>query len=141
MNCNATKTAGLADTDASAITNVMQTFLAAAHLNLENFLPNDILVNPSSELINPTIEQSFLGEDGINTLHRVCNAVSGVPVVISETEKFLSAIAAEYQRKMEQRKSADSILVAMSVARLALFKSGWVTPLVDLDFLGEARSV
>ncbi|KAG8872728.1 hypothetical protein FRB97_007411 [Tulasnella sp. 331] len=137
MNGGIIDTPSLADKYASAVSNAMQVMLAAVRLDLGNVLPNNILVNQSSELIDATIASSFPGDRNSSELYPLFNSANGPSVVVGEEEKFPSVIAAEYQCKVEQRKSAGSILVAVSVATLTLFKGGWAVFLLILTFLAK----
>ncbi|KAG8843577.1 hypothetical protein FRB96_003902 [Tulasnella sp. 330] len=131
----------------SAITNAMQAMLAAVRLDLGNVLPTNILVNRSSEIINATIAQTFPADgssnaqDGDVPLYDFLQGDDSIDVNIGDAERSPSNIAVEYQCRMEQRKSPGSIVIAVAVATLTLFKSGWAVFLLILTFLAKrARS-
>ncbi|KAG8869500.1 hypothetical protein FRB98_002450, partial [Tulasnella sp. 332] len=60
-----------------------------------------------------------------------------IPVNVEDAEKYPSIIPVNYLCRLEQQKSAGSIFVAVSVATLTLFKSGWAVFLLILGFLAK----
>ncbi|KAG8864765.1 hypothetical protein FRB96_003351 [Tulasnella sp. 330] len=124
-----------------AITNAMQTMLAAVRIDLGNILPNNILVNRSSELVSTIIAQTFPADShGDPSLYSDLIPVdpTSTPILVDVTVGINSTqIALEYQCRVEQRKSPGSIVVAVSVATLTLFKSGWAAFLVILTFFAK----
>ncbi|KAG9029708.1 hypothetical protein FRB95_005004 [Tulasnella sp. JGI-2019a] len=125
-----------------AINNAMQAMLAAVRIDLGNILPNNLLVNGSSELIAKTIA-SVLPVQGASveadTSSQLYEALIDPNTSVSaDIEKGGSAqIALEYQCRVDQRKSSGSIFVAVIVATVTLFKSGWAVFLLLVTFLAK----
>ncbi|KAG8997701.1 hypothetical protein FRB94_007497 [Tulasnella sp. JGI-2019a] len=122
-----------------AINNAMQAMLAAVRMDLGNVLPNNILVNRSSELISRTIAPVFPvqgANDSISTLYRdlVAPSTSGDYSPIDPGSDGPATIALEYQCRVEQRKGPGSIVIAVVVATVTLFKTGWAVFLLLLTF-------
>ncbi|KAG8870585.1 hypothetical protein FRB97_009623 [Tulasnella sp. 331] len=130
-----------------AITNAMQVMLAAVRIDLGNILPTNMFVNRSLELINATIASTFTADQSlVAELYATLSATDTPaaeeanqyrPITIGDAEKSPSHIDVGYQCRMEQQKSAGSILVAVSVATLTFFKTGWAAFLLILTFLAK----
>ncbi|KAG8872193.1 hypothetical protein FRB98_000222 [Tulasnella sp. 332] len=131
---------GLESNYTGAITNAMQAMLAAVRLDLGNIFPNNILVNPTPDLINNTIEQKFIVDNATDAdgsasiLYQDLAGPDSTGLTLSDEEKEPSTIAVEYQCRTEQLKSPGSLLVAVAVATLTFFKAGWAVFLLALTF-------
>ncbi|KAG9029702.1 hypothetical protein FRB95_004998 [Tulasnella sp. JGI-2019a] len=129
-----------------AINNLMEVMLAAVRIDLGNILPNNVLVNRSSELIANTVAQTLPIEGGSSNdtsyLYEVLvapatNSSYYSPVDLGEGPIPPSQIALEYQCREEQRKSPGSILVAVVVATMTLFKGGWAVFVILVTFFAK----
>ncbi|KAG8872545.1 hypothetical protein FRB98_009535 [Tulasnella sp. 332] len=121
----------------AAISNAMQVMLAAVRLDLGNVLPNNILVNRSSELIDEVITKTFAASGDDSDLYADLASSEIVQPVYLPEGVNPTRIALEYQCRMEQKRSPGEILVSVSVATLTFFKGGWAVFLLVLTFLAK----
>ncbi|KAG8997702.1 hypothetical protein FRB94_007498 [Tulasnella sp. JGI-2019a] len=133
-----------------AINNAMQTMLAAVRIDLGNVLPNNFLVNRSSELIAKTIAPS-MPAPGATKATNTTSVLYGDLTAARDSSNYSpvkvgnngsgtvapSQISVEYQCRVEQRKSPGSIFISVAVATMTLFKSGWAVLLLVLTFLAR----
>lgn len=125
----------------SAISNAMQVVLAAARIDVGNILSNNILVN--RDLVSTAIQETLPdpvtgGATGIWSQltdpgpQRVTinGIVPGAPVTINTT----------YQCHVQIPKSPGQIFVAVAVATVTLFSSGWAVFMLLLTFFANRKN-
>ncbi|KAG8996687.1 hypothetical protein FRB94_011582 [Tulasnella sp. JGI-2019a] len=116
------------------INNAMQTILAAIRIDLGNIFPNNFLVHRTPDVIRGTIS-STIPIQGFPTQTSMLYGLIGNGdgwlqnhgglFTLNPDSVSPSQISLEYQCRVSQRKSARSLFIAITVATLTLFNTGW----------------
>lgn len=124
----------------SAISNAMQVVLAGARIDIGNILPNNFLVN--RDIVGDAIQETLPdpisgGEAGIwspltSPIYRA--TINGIDIGLPVT------IAATYQCRVQVPKSPGQIFVAVVVATITLFSSGWAVFMMLLAFFVNLKN-
>ncbi|KAG8999729.1 hypothetical protein FRB94_014082 [Tulasnella sp. JGI-2019a] len=139
---DAKSTYGLVDDTSSpygaTLNNSLQLMMAAVRLDIGNVLPNNFLVYNNT--INATISQTPDVEVESNLYEHLIggsggNTTLGVPIDPSQP----AIVATQYLCHVQLKKSTGQIIIAVLVATLSMFSSGWAAFIMVATYFEKKR--
>lgn len=123
---------------AAPLANLIQLVYASIRIDLGNPSPNNFILNPSST--NQTIAQSFPQTSTLpvaqSNLYQKLTSQSFQPVTIQDPAN----IRVVYLCRAQRQKSAGPLFIAVLVATLSMFSSGWAVFMFVAAYIAKRPS-